>query len=742
MSPVLPISLLIPLAAILVILGTWASWRGSASLPTPKRSLLATLRLLAIAGLVALLFNPGSWVQPTETRETPWLILVDQSKSMNRPLSEDDTRLSLAHSLAQSATEIARHHDTPIRLHTFGTEPGQSLENPQDLPAKANAPGTDLTSSLQSLIDSTAAGGDRYAGVLVLSDGRQTVATKPAKLALLSRQLRAQQSPLHAVAIGSDQPIRDLALRATRPTITTFVGQTARIPFVLESTGLGPLKPTVILRSPDGTEIARQSLEIRDQSPAFATFEIDAPEQPERWTLETATLPNEDRPINNRSAVNLRPLHSKTRVFLAEGAPYWDSKFLAQLLRRQAHMDVHSVHRLSDERFFRIDSGDQDGTETETSTFPATLDELTRYDLIVFGKNIETFLNPARLEALRTYVRERGGAVLFARGRPASSHLPALESLEPVTWARESTDAFRFTPSADGAAAGLFGEALPPPDASIWNALPTLKDGRRIEFVKPFTRVLAEGVTDAGGDLTGRFPALLVRRYGQGVSGLVNGDGLWKWDFYPEARELGNMYEDFWTQLIQWMASYSEFLPGQDFSLRLPGLQGAPDETVPVTMSYRGTSDTPQPTLQLVAPDGTTTELTPAAQPNPSGQPGWRTSFTPSTHGIWTLRLIDPRPDAPPAPEATFLVPAPAAESDDLRPDPAFLSDLASNSGGSLIDPSDFRDFLDATMRPAPPAESSAGAVWKPSWAIWPIAIALAALLGLEWYLRRRHGLA
>lgn len=739
MSPVLPISLLIPLGLILVIYGTWASWRGSASLPNGKRGLLATLRLLALIGLVAILFNPGSWVQPKETRETPWLIMIDQSESMQRPLADDQSRLTRAHELAATATKIADRHDAPVRLHTFGTEPSQALKSIDELTTKTSAKGTKLSQSLQTLIDQSTAKGNRFAGILVLSDGRQTATSKPSEIERLSRTLRAQQSPLHAVAIGSDQPVRDLAVRATRPTITTFVGQKARIPFVVESTGLGALKPTVTLHAEDGSEIARQSLEIRDQSPAFSTFEVEVPEQPVRWTMKTDTLPNEDHPANNQANVNLRPLESKTRVFLAEGAPYWDSKFLAQLLRQQTHIDVHSVHRLSDERFFRIDSGDQDGTESETSTFPATLDELSRYDLIVFGKNIEAFLNPARLEALRTYVRERGGAVLFARGRPASTHLPALEALEPVAWARESSSEFRFSPSADGAAAGLFGDALPPPEASIWKSLPTLKDGRSIEFVKPFTRILAEGVNESSHSASGRFPALVVRRYGQGVSGLVNGDGLWKWDFYPEARELGNMYQDFWTQLIQWMASYSEFLPGQDFSLRLPNTKGLADESVPVTISFRGSNDPPQPTLQLTAPDGSTTDLTPAA--HPGSQPVWRASFTPTSPGVWNLNVLDPRPDSPPTPQATFIVPAPAKESDDLRPDPAFLRELTNQSGGRFLDVANFENFLDSTMRPTPPTESSANAIWKSSWAIWPIAIALAAFLGFEWYLRRRHGL-
>ena len=84
-------------------------------------------------------------------------------------------------------------------------------------------------------------------------------------------------------------------------------------------------------------------------------------------------------------------------------------------------MDVHSVHRLSDERYFRIDSGEAAPTETSQAIFPETLEELARYDLVIFGKNIDAFLTPSRLDALRSYVRDQGGAVLFARGKPATA---------------------------------------------------------------------------------------------------------------------------------------------------------------------------------------------------------------------------------------------------------------------------------------------------------------------------------
>jgi hypothetical protein len=524
--------------------------------------------------------------------------------------------------------------------------------------------------------------------------------------------------------------------------LTAFAGQKLRIPFSLVSTGLEPQKVEVSLCDDAGNEMAKTMVEVSQGKPAVSGFDILAPSKSTRYTLKTPVIPVEVRSNNNQTLVNVRVFETKTRVFLAEGAPYWDSKFLAQLLRQQQHMDVQSVHRLTDERYFRIDSDSADPTETGTNVFPETVADLARYDLVILGKNTDAFLTPARVEALRSYVRDGGGAVLFARGKPVSSETSALATLEPVSWGAQTVSDFRFKPTADGVAAGLFGQALPAADSTLWTALPTLKDARQITEVKPFTRILAEGSTETGAATGERFPVLLVRRYGQGVCGLVNGDGLWKWDFFPEARELGNSYEDFWIQLIQWMASYSEFLPGQDFSLRLGSVRGEVGQPVSVTISYRGRLPAPTPRIRVLSPDGRTMELAPAMMSDDAGRTMWRASFTPDGTGAWSLGVVDPRPEAPSVPEAVYTVPAPAEETDDLSPDPVFLQKLAEATQGRVLRRESLGDFLSVQMQPKDTVVKDGGAVWKPAWDLPGLAFLLVVLFALEWWLRRRQGLA
>ncbi len=732
--------MLIPIALATIGLVAWSAWRSSAGLAGKKRLLLITLRVLGISTALAILFNPGKWISPSEKLIRPWVLLADVSSSMMQKTEGDQTRASATAKFVKDAATQAKSAGVPLRVLPFSNTLASEVP-PASLPT-ANGDGTHLVPAISQVLQDAAAAGETLAGVIVLSDGRETLISSNAAIDTLALRARSRNTAVHTVAIGTGYPPPDLALHQTRATLTAFPDQPLRIPFAVQSTGLDPLRALVTLRDESGKELSSLTLDLPPGKTVTATFDLKAPGTSVRWSLETPVVAGEVRSANNRASFNIRVIHSKTRVFLAEGAPYWDSKFLAQLLRQQPQMDVHSVHRLSDKRYFRIDSGSDNPSETDHPVFPATLAELSRYDLIIFGKNVDPFLSPERAEALRTYVRDRGGAVLFARGKPTTADVPEIEPLEPVVWTTGSASDFRFMPTRDGEAAGLFGEALPAPDSSLWTALPTLKDGRQLSLVKPFTRILAEGIPTGSTALSGRFPTLLVRRYGQGVAGLVNGDGLWKWDFYPEARELGNCYEDFWTQLIQWMASYSEFLPGQDFSLRLPSNRGQADIAIAASISYRGSNPVPQPTLKITSPNGQSSLAQPAALADPSGRPLWRASFTPDAPGDWKLSLADPREKSPPAPEVTFSVPFPPKEADDLSPNPDFLTSISKATGGQAIDPANFAAFLAREIVSNPPAKRESGAVWQPAWNHAIIALLIAALLGAEWFLRRRFGFA
>lgn len=225
---------------------------------------------------------------------------------------------------------------------------------------------------------------------------------------------------------------------------------------------------------------------------------------------------------------------------------------------------------------------------------------------------------------------------------------------------------------------------------------------------------------------------------------MVNADGLWKWDFYPEAKEDGNMYAEFWTQLVQWMATWSEFLPGQDYSLRLGESRAAAGEEVAAWVSWRGPG-VPAPRLQVTAPNGTTTELTPGLLPGEGERPRWRGSLTVTDPGWWQVSVLpedgEAEVDGKSLPSVGLMVVGEPAEDDELSADPASLERFVTATGGRLWERSEVQDLLVEVNREPEAADREGGMVWQAWLHHWWLGIAAAVVLGWEWWLRRRNGL-
>jgi len=699
MKPVLDLPILIPILILAIGLGILLSWRSSQHAPKSLRQLLSALRLGSLLALCVLLLNPGKWIDNTENNARLYPIMIDDSASMS--INNGEKSRSLA------AQEITRNIITQAEASEIET-PLFSFDENSGSPE----------------------------AILVLTDGRQTVINKKSTLAL---QSRANNAPIYALPIGTEVQRKDIELSTTRNTITAFPNQNLQITAVIKNHHFGDQTITVDLLDSEDKIISQQELKVSEEKTTFHTFSVKAPENSTSYKLRITPLESEQLISNNECLVNTRILRTKTRVFIAEGAPYWDSKFLAQLLRQQSHMDVHSVHRLRDDRWFRIDSGQSAPSSSGDEVFPDTPEELAKYDLIIFGKNSEFFLTDKRIEALKSFVKDQGGAILFSRGKPYSGRLAALENLEPVNWSNGNTSAFNLAPTEDGQSAGLFGRALPAPDSPVWLSLPALKDAHNVDSVKPFTRILAEGSLPSN---QAKFPLLMVRRYGQGATALVNADGLWKWDFYPEARELGNMYQEFWTQLIQWVVAYSEFLPGHDYSIHASNQSIKVNEPISFSLSYRGKTNATgaiKPTIEISAKGIDTISLTPASSAPVSGKPIWKSSFTPNQSGSYTAKVI-PHDDSA-SPVINFTVNAPPTEMDDLNPDPVFLAELCESTGGKLLTIQELPTFLAEQFSNNSISKAKTETIWQSSWLQWFVPLIILGLLAIEWWLRRRNGL-
>jgi len=732
MNPYFPLSTIILVGILVFALMIWLIWRSSSGIPAFIRAALISLRVIGLSLLLAFFLNPGEWKQPLEKQESGWQVLIDQSSSMAMSDVDGKSRWETASQLADEFLEAAQKADFPVEIHPFGAKLHTPTTSLTELSPTLTS--SDINLSARTLLDTRGTSGFPITGVIVLSDGRQTV-TDP-DVSQLTAAALASSTPLHTYTLGGKVQPPDVELSCKRLMITGFEGQNVSLPVELKSHKLGALRLDVSLTDAKGALIHQETVEHPGDDTVKISFPFIAPDESTQWTLAVNPIEGEVSDRNNSESIHLRIIDSKTNVLMIEGAPYWDSKFLAQMLRRQEHISIRAIYRLSSDNYFEVSTKENDPKHSKEPVFPDTLAEISEYDLIVLGKNIEPFLTPERVALIKSYVQDQGGALLFSRGKPYSKEFPLIEPLEPTTWARGKTKDFRMIPTPDGENTGLFGQALPSANEQIWESLPLLTDATLINQIKPFSRVLAEGRVTTSSE---RFPLLILRRYGQGVSGVMNADGLWKWDFFPKAREHGNMYLEFWTQFLQWMASYSEFLPGQDYSLQLSQSQLEIGQTVGLRVAYRG-KEAPAPKIIIENPDGSESLLTPARLPDVS-RPEWRASFQPPSSGFYTFKVSDPNSGAA-MPTALLNVPAAPTEVDELSADPHFMELLATSTKGEVLNASNWDDFLKDIKKHSTQAMLETSPEWAPKLHHWIYGLFFALIFSLEWWLRRRYGLS
>jgi len=749
---------LLLLFAVLLVFVTWVAWRSSARCSRVGRSAVTLCRALLVIGLALVVLNPGSWTEQRDNEDSYWGMLVDRSLSMatddEGAEGEPITRWRLAGDLVENARE-ASDDASKVELSLFAAGLESAMDEGDDLSsAMPDGSESDLATAVASQLNRSQSAAGRLTGLLVFSDGRQTnpateeQGREQRRVALMAR---AQQVPVFTVALGGEVAPRDLTVETRRRQFVAFAGQQCSVTGTVTAQGLGEIRTELVLESSIGVQIAKQEVDLKPGIPVPVSFVLDTPPAGNhQYRFRVAEWQGEHTAANNEAGFSLAVLDDQMRIFMAEGAPYWDSKFLAQMIRQQKNMLITSVYRLAADRFFRVETGDERPADATGAIFPESEAELAGFDLIVFGKGAEYFLNAERIARLDEFVRERGGTVLFTRGKPYSGEFPELEYLEPVTWGERVSMPFALQPTEAGVDAGLFGGLLPGRDSALWDELPPLGEANTTLALKPFTRTLLEGRHQvAGADQ--RLPVLLSRRYGKGLIVTLNADGLWKWDFSSEkdGSELGGQYETFWSQIIQWALTFSEFLPGQDLALRLDRSIVYPNESVRATVLHRLAGDVADddddevgdvsisPTLEVVRDAKVVETLTPSRLDDRISE--WQTAVALSEPASYTIRVVS---GAERGPSLPLTVLPPPAERDQLSADPEFLKTFAETSGGRVVEAS--ADAIASLVDELESVDRSVDldrATWQPLWDRWWWLTILLAIAALEWCIRRRSGL-
>jgi uncharacterized membrane protein len=603
----------------------------TAGRPPWVRAAVGALRTLAIAGVLLLLWRP-TWQRADVTRGRDRVaVLVDVSASMELPATRGGTtrgeaaarwlaaarptlrkwserrgvdRFGFARSLGPLghlvSSRAARRHGAPDARptrsrsagapgsakgaggagegagaaagggseSTGGAGGGTAVQQAARRSPSARREGTDLLGALEQVRQRYR--GRQLAGVVVLSDGRDTARLREGVAGALRARLEALRVPVNVVPIG-DPGLRDVSVAEVIPDDLAFARNVTRVRARVRVTGLTAAVDVSLWLDGERLQTRRLSVDAGAGEPEReVVFELTPPRVGTfTGRVVARPVPDEVTAANNVRRFVLRVVRDRVRVLQIAGRPSWDVRFLRQHFKRDPNVDLVSFFILRT----HLNQTFAAPHELSLIQFPAEKlfsSHLDSFDLVVM-QDFERYpaYVAAYLDNIAAWVR-RGGALAvlggehtLTRGGFYGSALAATlpvallpggsetELLDEQPFSPRWTTLARQHPITSG---GGGGASLSP---ARLQALPPLEGVNKVRRAHPDAAVLAVHPrlrTRKGEPM----PVVAVRDVQRGRSLVLLTDTSWRWRFAASPGSAGT-YDAFWRRVVRYLIGDPEF---------------------------------------------------------------------------------------------------------------------------------------------------------------------------------------
>lgn len=512
----------------------------------PSRAVWAvwSLQCLAVALVLALLWQPALAIQSLKNRQNAVAVLLDTSRSMSFGEAGVSRIARASGALAESVLP-ALAGKFQVRLFAFSGKPERidSLA-PEALPGPGASTG--IGESLLSVLrESTAV---PLGAVLLVSDGadnterfgRETMA-----------EIRKFNIPVHAIGVGRERIAGDVELAAVGVSSKSLPRSRVSAQLTLRHDGEEDRQARVTVR--DGAMVlASKSVTLRrGESVQREWIDFGAGEAGVRnLAFSVGAMPGEEIEGNNTRRRVLDVPRGRRRILYVEGEPRWQYKFMRRAVHRDASVQLVTMLRTSANKFYRQGV---DSPEELEDGFPSTQEELFAYDALIIGSFESAFFSPKQQVAVREFVSRRGGSLLMLGGRNGLGAggwqhseivdvLPAELAAGEGSFRRERAKAELAPQGRDALVCRLDGDAGR--NAELWDEMPELADFQMLGSLKPAAVTL----------LSARFgrdalPLLVRQNYGHGRAVIFATGGSWRWRMGLPSDD--QRHDTFWRQLLR-----------------------------------------------------------------------------------------------------------------------------------------------------------------------------------------------
>ena len=757
----LPGLLIVVLLGVLVATTIWAYRRTRGRTRRGFRGVLIFFRALVLCFLAFCLLKPLLTIYDTNPDDSYLLVMIDRSKSMQITDSVDtETRIRRANKLLfgdenQDSDSLLTQLNAKFKTRLFAFDTAAKRISSQALTA-ADGESTDIPNALNEALDELQ--GIPLSGVVLLTDGADRSGTDIAKLAL---QTRERKLPIHTVGIGSEAGTADLEL------VKVDVPRTAEEDFPVEMwatvrrRGYKGKKVNVQLTS-NGRILKSIPVDMDEVEPQGASKETRTarvpikftPRQPGTLRYEVHVLPETDEavPQNNTKTFLLKVAPSKrVKILFVDGKPRQEFKHIKRSLKEDANIQLTDRFLKDGNKY----GGTRSGTEPDFDDYyPDSKEVLFSFDAIIIGNVAASHFTKQELENTVEFVRTRGGGLLMLGGAdslgnhelaesylntPIAQLLPVELELgasppPPAPRGRSSREGYKLQLTADGKVEPLMALAdTPMENLARWDIQEPLLGYSKVKRAKPGALVLAEHPTER--NQFGKRILVATQNYNAGRVMVFTPNSSWRWQMLQSHQD--ETHQRFWRQVAKWLTT----APKEHLKLDIAKTAYTLKEPVviQVTATDRRFEPTNQARLRAVLIDETGKRKEIRLEPVLGEDGLYSARFIPNRYGEYTVTATGTLNGESLGEQQTLFEVKPSyAEFSKAELNVALLKALAEGSGGKYYP----LEEASQLVQQIPLVESATSTITDVD--IWdmPLIFALLlAMLGLEWFLRKRVGL-
>jgi len=724
--------------------------------PQLTRKTRAGLWALRVATGILVLLLILDWRNETMRREMekPLIqVVVDHSLSMATP-DGPDQRSRFAAATDALDTIIQPAWNDSERLHIGLAGEGYRDGSPHT--ATPDAPRSALGRSLREVLENH--GDQAFGGVILLTDG---AASDEGELRATLQQYRDARVPVFPWIIGTPEQPADVRILTAKIHQPSPSRPDLRLDLHLDSPGFAG-KPTNLAIHLDGQTLYQQQIQLQGQ-PQSITLDFLSPYRGLHfYQIEIEPLDGEATRGNNTATAAGELRREPIRVIYMEGSEPAETAFLRDGLEADPEMEVVCLHfpgaasleilaqealrvRGKDMRIFRDGQGrDVPSVCHPTRGYPQTLDELLKYDVVIFSDIIKEAYTQEQLDATVAFVEEFGGGFVMVGGNTSFGagdyQQTVIDKLMPIEVANRSDPLWNRV----GIALTDTGWQHPimqvgataEETRTAWERdFPGFQGLNYVQRAKPGAYVLARtsSRSSRGDDLV----LFAVQQIGRGRTMAFTSDTTRDWGtafqtIWGPQNKNNDHYRQFWNNTIRWLAADRIARKGGQLSIETSTAQAAPGETVRIHIPAESPTSLAGLAITATQPGGQATNL--PLQWN-GAQRRWEGEIPATTEGNLTLQATSRNVEGDEITrQAGIHIRPDHNESIAIATNEPLMRELAEATQGQLIDATNAASILNAI------AARSIPVTWKrtvPIWDRWWILLPILLLITGEWLVRR-----